>query len=333
MLTNNMFAQKNALTEKEISNYVFAINQLKDKNQLVKISLLDMSACGIGVDGYYWNGNLVYINAGGGNELELVKQELFLRNDTIVRIDYKQFTAKLETYERNYPYDKYTWDLSKITYTDTSYIITFSNPTTFRKWGNEEKINKKKITPSIQQFINERLACGQEMKNELQSVMQQIDSLRFVQNMPYICEYGFDNKLADCGDKLYWNVVMLRDNAIEFLIDKLDDTTLTTAPVFYFGGNYTVADIAFTALTEIIHKIPVFELLGVPFDEEGCGYCAYWQHLNESFENRQAFKTAVHKWYHTHKYNLEWIGSNDFYTCDCRGKHPNGGHFEVEGSR
>jgi hypothetical protein len=112
-------------------------------------------------------------------------------------------------------------------------------------------------------------------------------------------------------------------------IDKLDDTTSTTANVVLFGGNYTVADIAFTTLTEIIHNIPTFDLLGVPFDQEGCGYCSYWQHLNKDFSNRQKFKEAIINWYHKYKNNLVWVESNDFATCDCRGQHPNSGHYKL----
>lgn len=319
LVHSNVCAQTNTLNEKEVAEYVSFINQ--NKSQFVKISLVDMHSCGIAVAGYFFDGKLVYINANAddNNELEWVKQELYLYNDTIVRIDCKILTAELAQYEQQY-------------FADTSYIITFANSITFRKWGKEEKIHKKKITPSVQKFIDELLTCGQYMKRDLYAVVQQVDSLRFVKEMPYIGEYGINGNLSACGDVLFWKVVMLRDNAIEALIDKLDDTTQTAAIVPNLGYHYTIADIAFSALSEIIHNIPTFELLGVSFDKDGCGYCAYWHYVNEGFKNRQKFKAAVRTWYHSNQYTMEWVESNDFETCDCSrgGKHPNGGHFEVQ---
>ncbi len=306
---------------REFGDYLMTIHQLKAENKLIKVSYPNMSSCGGAVDGYYLDKNLVQISAQYNAELGFTKQEVFFNNDTILRIDYKQNIAEWGKYDQNYPADKYDWDPDKMTYTDTSYIIMFSDPIIFIKWGREQKIVKREVE---QKIVNQLRSCAQEMKQELQIVVLQVDSLRFIKEMPYISENGLS------GDKLYWEVVVLRDNGIELLIDKLDDTTLTSAPILYFGGNYTVADIAFTALSEIIHKIPTFELLGVPFDEEGCGYCSYWQHLNENLERRQKFKIAVREWYHKNKRNLMWVESNDFYTCDCKGKHPNQGHYELK---
>lgn len=157
-----------------------------------------------------------------------------------------------------------------------------------------------------------------------QWIIKQLDSLKFIDEMPYICKSGV------CGSKIYWDAVRLGESGIELLIDKLDDSTTTAANVILFGGNYTVADIAYNALSEIIHDIPTFKLLGVSFDKKGCGYCSYWRHLNKKYSNRQKFKKAVKNWYHQHKGNLVWVKSDDFSTCDCHGKHPNGGHFEVK---
>ncbi|WP_107037181.1 hypothetical protein [Brumimicrobium mesophilum] len=81
---------------------------------------------------------------------------------------------------------------------------------------------------------------------------------------------------------------------------------------------------------EIIHGIPTFELLGVEFDKEGCGYCSYWQHLNENYQNRKNFKIAVQNWYNFNKDKLIWMENNEFSSCDCSGTHPNKGHFELK---
>ena len=158
---------------------------------------------------------------------------------------------------------------------------------------------------------------------------KQVDSIKFVKEMPYICEYGIADKIfnSGCGDNLYWDVVKLKDKVIQLLIDKLEDTTITEAYVPNFGGYYTTADIAFVALEEIIHDIPTFELLGVKYDEKGCGYCVYWQHLRKKIKNRKKFKKEVQKWYDANKDNLVWEISNSFSSCDCGGLHPNGGHY------
>ena len=159
-----------------------------------------------------------------------------------------------------------------------------------------------------------------------------LDSLQYIDDMPYICrgQPGQNHGLAvGCGSKLYWQVVMLKDNAIPFLINKLDDSTSTAAIVPNFGYPYTVADIAYTALNEIIHDLPTFELLGNEFEELGCRNCNYWQHLNADYKNRLAFKMAVQQWYSEHKNQLVWVESNRFSSCDCAGMHPNGGHYQL----
>ncbi len=152
-----------------------------------------------------------------------------------------------------------------------------------------------------------------------------IDSLKYVENMPYICE-----GVSKCGEEIFWNVVKLKEKGIPFLIEKLNDSTETKAGVVLFGGNHTVADIAYVALEEIIHGIPTFKLLGTEFDKEGCGYCEYWNFLRKDYQNRLNFKIAVENCYNENKNYLVWISNNEFSSCDCNGKHPNEGHYEIK---
>lgn len=152
------------------------------------------------------------------------------------------------------------------------------------------------------------------------------DSLRFVNNMPYICETGDG---FGCGDKIFWRVVQQKQTVVPVLIDMLADTTTTLATVPNFGGQWTVGDIAYNGLQEIIKGIPTFDLLGIKFDDKGCGYCAYWNYLRKDIRNRKKFQTRVRDWYVKNKANLVWVISSDFMTCDCSGNHPNGGHFEL----
>lgn len=327
-LSNLSFGQTLNLTETDIEKYAMKIDQWKTENKLVKISYPNMSACGGGVDGYYLNQKLVLIDSRYNAELGFTTKTYYLDQDKFLKIVHNQHFAEWGKYEQNYPPDKFEYDASKMTYTDTTYSIMFSDPIVFQK-----KSDNKLIGHKIDQTLMDRLvSCGQEMRLELDEVLKQVDSLRYVEEMPYICPTGIkDNKFSTgCGDDLYWNVVMLRDNIIELLIDKLDDTTTTKAFVPYFGGYHTIADLAFVALEEIIHGIPTFELLGVKFDENGCGYCSYWQHLRKSNKNRKKFKQAVKEWYFNNKEELTWVESNFFSSCDCSGEHPNGGHYRLK---
>ena len=158
-----------------------------------------------------------------------------------------------------------------------------------------------------------------------------VDSLKFITDMPYICrDTVISERSHGCGDKYFWQVVKQKQEIIPFLLDKLADTTQVNVFVPNFGGYYAVADLAYYALNEIIKGIPTFELLGIKFDEEGCGYCSYWNHLRKDIKNRKEFQASVRNWYSTNKLNLVWVTSNEFLTCDCRGRHPNRGHFELK---
>lgn len=320
LLTNLTFGQTVKLTATEIEKYVKSVDELCAENKLVKISYPNMSGCGGAVDGYYLNKNLVLIDATYSAELGFSSRTIYINQDKFLKTIYREHFAEWGKYEEKYPADKFEYDPTKMTYSDTVYIITLADPIIFKKEAND-KIYSHNLDQAL---LNSIIICGKEMKFELQEVINQVDSLKFVKEMPYICETGI------CGDNLYWETVKLRESGVELLIDKLDDTTSTHANVVLFGANYTVADIAFSALREIIHNIPTYELLGVPFDNDGCGDCSYWQHLNYNLSNRQKFKEAVWNWYHKNKEKLIWVESNNFATCECKEQHPNGGHFELK---
>lgn len=155
------------------------------------------------------------------------------------------------------------------------------------------------------------------------------DSLKYVNDVPYNCEDSvFTNYKSGCGDRIFWRVVRQKKSIVPFLIDKLDDTTRTMVSVPNFGGYYTVADIAYTVMQEIIADMPTFEFLGVPFDKEGCGYCAYWNYLREDISHRRHFQKEVRKW--EQHLGGRWIESTEVLTCDCSFPHPNGGHYIKE---
>ncbi|MEO0473384.1 MAG: hypothetical protein AAF206_27480 [Bacteroidota bacterium] len=152
-----------------------------------------------------------------------------------------------------------------------------------------------------------------------------IDSLQFVTDMPYICEGDFG-----CGDPLFWQAVMGKEQAIPLLLDKIRDSSLTRASVPNFGGHYAVGDVAYFALTEIIHPIETFDLLPVDFDQNGCGFCSYWQHLQADLRHRVDFEQAIRDWLSDHQGELIWQTSQAFRNCDCHFPHPNAGHFVLQ---
>lgn len=250
-ITNLTFGQTVKLNEPEIEKYAKSIDKLRAENKLVKIFYPNMSGCGGGVDGYYLNKNLVLIDATYNAELGFSSRTIYIAQDKFLKIFYREHFAEWGKYEENYPHDKFEYDPTKMTYTDTVYSITLANPTVFHKKAGNEIISSK----LDQALLDRLLSCGQQMKLELQEVTKQMDSLKFVKEMPYICETGV------CGDKLYWDAVSIGRSNIDLLIDKLDDTTSTIANVVLFGGNYTVADIAYSTLSEITHNIPTFDLL------------------------------------------------------------------------
>lgn len=314
------FGQTVPRTQSAIDEYVKVIDRLNHENKLVRVSYHSMSGCGGSLNGYYLKKGLVLIQAVYSGELGFIAQDIYWQDKKMMKLIYREHFPEWEKYYEKYPAEKYELDSTKMTYTDTVYTISLTNPPLYRKSASQKTISRKPNQKLMQSIIS----CGELMMLELQEVVAQIDSLKYVQQMAHGCEN------AICGDPIYWKAVQLGDNGIELLIDKLDDSTPTTAKVVLFGGNYTVADIAYNALNEIIHDIPTFELLGVPFDKAGCGYCVYWNHIRKSDANRRAFKEAVRIWYHRNKNKLVWVESNKFATCDCGGNHPNGGHYKMD---
>lgn len=155
---------------------------------------------------------------------------------------------------------------------------------------------------------------------------QQVDSIRYITHVPYLCGSGV---ASGCATQTFWNVVMLKEEAIPLLLDQLNDSTVTHAGVSVFGFNYTVADIAYSALQEIIHGIPTLQLMGIDAAKSSCHFCSYWEYLRADYKHRLKFQKAVKSWYKKAKPRLVWVESNKFETCACGTVHPNNGHYEL----
>lgn len=166
-------------------------------------------------------------------------------------------------------------------------------------------------------------------------IKKQIDSLIFSTEVPYT-ELQMYNKSSDSilytrgfGDQYLWNVIKLKEKAIPYLIELIDNTKETPASFPYQGGQCTLGKMAFIALQEIIHGIPTAELLQVNPEDYDCGYC-YYHITSDKRKNRKKFKKAIKEWYEKNKMNLVWVEADNFSTCESSSKHPNGGHYEVK---
>lgn len=120
-----------------------------------------------------------------------------------------------------------------------------------------------------------------------------------------------------CGDSLFWEAVAARDTIIPYLFDKLTDTTPTQVIVVYFG-HYTVADVSYEIMKQMINGLPDVEIMGVMKDN-GLGEQNKWNYLRKSIRNRNKFKRALHHWYQRHKSMLNWVSDDS----------PAGGHYEI----
>ena len=158
------------LDASKIANkYVEKIDKLKNKNILKKISYPNMSACGGGLDGYYLDERLVLIDATYQAELGFSSRTFYINNDIFVSIIYREHFAEWEKYEQKYPSNKYEFDASKMTYTDTLYKIILTTPILFEKISND-KIISNTLDEKSQLLIPKLLECAEEMKQELNEI-------------------------------------------------------------------------------------------------------------------------------------------------------------------
>ncbi len=161
--------------------------------------------------------------------------------------------------------------------------------------------------------------CGQTL-----NLKSKVDNLKNVKEMPYIPELS--------GDSLFWTVVVERLDIMPYLIQKLDDTTLTNIEVPNFGGHYTVADIANTAIIEIIKNVPILEI--IEENNVSIGFGSYWHYTRKSINNRKKYKQRLAEWYEKNNANLVWIEDNNIYKTSenwkFSNKHPAGGFYRFQ---
>ena len=158
---------------------------------------------------------------------------------------------------------------------------------------------------------------------------KEISNLSQVKTMPYFPELS--------GDDFFWEAVKCKIDIVPYLIKTLDNKKKTKANVNYFGGYYTVGDVAYRVLTEIIRDVPTLEIIKEEWEnfDENNGYGNYWNYVRESKENRITFKKKVRTWYEANKQNLVWVEEKKLYMKEDkegtqRYPHPAGGYYKLK---
>lgn len=155
--------------------------------------------------------------------------------------------------------------------------------------------------------------------------------IKHVQDVPYMPELQ-----GDCPDSVYWSLVREGLGVVPSLIDCISSSDSTQIMIPNRGGHYTVGDIAFAIICDIIHGLPIqdFFLNGV-VDERNIGPITYNSFISSSECNRRMLQRQLRRWYRKNRHRLIWITDDSEWRIadDCwliSNKHPAGGYFKVK---
>lgn len=130
----------------------------------------------------------------------------------------------------------------------------------------------------------------------------QIDSLKYLKGDPFEC------------NSVTWRIIGNKKEAIQYLIDNLDDSTMTQAIDKCKPTHLTVGDISFLTLKRIL-PLPFFAVTGIQLDriKDGC-QLGIFEYLDS---NRPKFKQQVQAYYGIKKDKLKWrqLDSNHLTPC------------------
>lgn len=160
--------QTTKFTETEIENYVKSIDTQKSKNKLEKVSYPNMTVWG-GLQGYYLDRKLVLIEATYKAELGFTSRIFYVNQDDFIKIIYRKHIAEWGKYDEKYPSDKFEFDTSKMTYSDTLSSITMTNPTIFKKQSNNKTISNNINQSLVDKLVND----GQEIRKVLSKFIKE----------------------------------------------------------------------------------------------------------------------------------------------------------------
>ena len=151
-----------ALSINEINTYVSWVDSLRQHKKLTKYSYLNMSRCSGGLDGYYFNEQLVYMSSVYGAETGYSSKDVYLKGDVVYKMRYREHYAEWEKHHQNFPNDE---GFENMTYTDTLYTIFYSSsPLIYQTAG-------PKLVAILHTFkpLKRLLDCAESMRLELNS--------------------------------------------------------------------------------------------------------------------------------------------------------------------
>ncbi len=135
-----------------------------------------------------------------------------------------------------------------------------------------------------------------------EKIKSQVDSLKYLSGDPLDC------------NSVTWRIIANKKDAIQVLIDKLDDTTTVKAIDKCKKEYLRVGDIAYLTLKKIL-PLPFFAVTGMQMDviENGC-QLGIFEYIED---NRIKFKGQVQVYYDKKKEKLKWrkLDSNQLTAC------------------
>lgn len=116
-----------------------------------------------------------------------------------------------------------------------------------------------------------------------------------IDSLPYL-----KTDTLDCSATLYWRIIAQKEKAIPYLIDKLNDTTLTNISYNCKAIKLNVGEVAYFALQQIA-DFPAFVITHIRFDvfyRNGC-----WSFFDYFFNNanKKHYQDLVNRWYSSNK--------------------------------
>jgi len=125
-----------------------------------------------------------------------------------------------------------------------------------------------------------------------------------------------------CGDSLYWQIVRLGQEAIPYLIKKVQDSSATNIQVPCRETNLNVGTVALIALDHII-SIPYFMVFETQWDvlEMNCDFGQPLHLLEYINEHPQLASSKLAKWYETYGQKIEKKTLKRADQSNCEKKH------------
>src|SRR6185312_8553969 len=120
----------------------------------------------------------------------------------------------------------------------------------------------------------------------------------------------------DCRATLYWEIISQGEKAIPFLINQLNDTTLTNISHSCKTTKLNVGEVAYFALQQIAF-FPAFVITHIQFDviySNGC-----WSFFDYFFDNKNKrdYQNLVRQWYGNNKakFKVQKISQKKLTAC------------------